>query len=266
MPVVCAVLAPVAVAVFMRGWRDGALIAANFAGRIRVISEDVCGFVLDAFVPIRAAIVGAFVPVTRAVLAPVAVAVFVGGRFGFVYRNRQLLHITARAVFRLNCEFGGAIRSGRTADLAGVLVQAQTGRQAAVFNAPYDGRSAVGDQGLTVRLVHLAARQGVRGDGHAATGRKQCRQCIHRRRYADTGGVKLPIVAQPLEIAFRIVPRFSYTIQHGRGECLPVLYDNLYPRLTVHSSTVQLQRHRLQSILPQRLGVHHLQHRAIVVE
>ena len=197
---------------------------------------------------------------------PVAVAVFVGGRFGFVYRNRQLLHITARAVFRLNCEFGGAIRSGRTADLAGVLVQAQTGRQAAVFNAPYDGRSAVGDQGLTVRLVHLAARQGVCGDGHAATGRKLCRQCIHRRRYAVTGGVKLPIVAQPLEIAFRIVPRFSDAIQHGRGECRPALYDDLYLHLTVHSSAVQLQRHRLQSILPQRLGVHHLQHRTIVVE
>ena len=253
---------PVTVAVFMRGRCDGALIAANFAGRIRVIGVDVCGFVLDAFVPIRAAIVGAFVPVARAVLAPVAVAVFVGGRFGFVYRNRQLLHITARAVFRLNCEFGGAIRSGRTADLAGVLVQAQTGRQVAVFNAPYDRCSAVGNQGLTVRHVHLAARQGVRGD----TGRKLCRQCIHRRRYAVTGGVKLPIVAQPLEIAFRIVPRFSYTIQHGRSECLPVLYDDLYLCLTVHSSAVQLQRHRLQSILPQRLGVHHLQHRTIVVK
>ena len=79
MPVTRAVLAPVAVAVFMRGRCDGALIAANFAGRSRVIGVDVCGFVLDAFVPIRAAIVGAFVPVVCAVLAPVAVAVLVLG-------------------------------------------------------------------------------------------------------------------------------------------------------------------------------------------
>ena len=276
-------------------WRcDGALIAANIAGRIRVISVDVCGFVLDALGFLRAAIVGAFVPVTRAVLDPITVTVLVRGRcdgaliaaniagriciivievcfrypalvrrgaificadtvvagftigdpaavgvlvdwrLGFVYRNRQLLRIAAHAVFRLNCEFGGAIRSRRAADLAGVLIQAQTGRQAAVFNAPYDGRSTVGGQGLAVRHVHLAARQGGRGDG----GRKLCRQRIHRCRYAVAGGVKLPVVAQPLEIAFRIVLRFSYTIQHRRGECLPVLYDDLYLRLTVHSSTV----------------------------
>ena len=266
MPVVCAVLAPVAVAVFMRGRCDGALIAANFAGRIRVISEDVCGFVLDALGLLRAAIVGAFVPVVCAVLAPVAVAVFVGGRFGFVYRNRQLLHITARAVFRLNGEGCGSLCHGHAADPAGILIQLQTVGQSAAADAPCDGRGAVGCQGLTVRLVHLAARQGVRGDGHAAAGRKLCRQRIHRRRYAVAGGVKLPIVAQPLEIAFRIVPRFSYTIQHGRGECLPVLYDDLYLCLTVHSSAVQMQRHHLQAVLPQRLGVHHLQHRTIVVE
>ena len=321
-PVVCVVLAPVAVGVLV-DWRcNGALVAANIAGRIRVIGVDVRSLVLDALVPIRAAIVGAFVPVTRAVLDPITVAVLVRGRcdgalvtaniadririiviavcfrctalvrrgaificadtvvagftigdpvavgvlvdwrLGFVYRNRQLLRIAAHAVFRLNCEFGGAIRSGCAADLAGVLIQAQTGRQAAVFNAPYDGRSTVGGQGLAVRHVHLAARQGGRGDG----GRKLCRQRIHRRRYAVAGGVKLPVVAQPLEIVFRIVLRFSYTIQHRRGECLPVLYDDLYLRLTVHSSTVQLQRHLFQAVLPQRLGVYHLQHRAIVVK
>ena len=59
----------------MGGRRDGALVAANIAGRIRVIGVDVRGLVLDAFFPIRAVIVGAFVPVARAVLAPVAVAV-----------------------------------------------------------------------------------------------------------------------------------------------------------------------------------------------
>ena len=257
---------PVAVGVLVGGWCDSALIAANIAGRICIIVIAVC-FRFPALVRRGAIFICADAVVIGFTIGnPVAVGVLVDWRLGFVYRNRQLLHIAARAVFRLNCEFGSAIRSGRAADLAGVLVQAQTGRQAAVFNAPYDGRSTVGSQGLAVRLVHLAIRQSVRGDGHAATGRKLCRQCIHRRRYAVTGGVKLPIVAQPLEIAFRIVPRFSYTIQHGRSECLPVLYDDLYLRLTVHSSTVQLQRHRLQAVLPQRLGVHHLQHRAIVIE
>ena len=40
-PVACAVLAPIAVAVLMGGRRDGALVAANIAGRIRVIGVDV---------------------------------------------------------------------------------------------------------------------------------------------------------------------------------------------------------------------------------
>ena len=80
MPVVRAVLAPVAVAVLMGGRRDGALVAAGVAGRICVVGVDVSGLVRDAFVPIRAASVRAFVPVVRAVLAPIAVAVLMGGR------------------------------------------------------------------------------------------------------------------------------------------------------------------------------------------
>ena len=60
---------PVAVGVLV-DWRcDGALVAANIAGCIRVISVGVCGFVLDALGFLRAAIVGAFVPVARAVRA-----------------------------------------------------------------------------------------------------------------------------------------------------------------------------------------------------
>ena len=256
---------PVAVAVLV-DWRcDSALIAANIAGRICIIVIAVC-FRFPALVRRGAIFICADAVVAGFTIGgPVAVGVLVDWWLGFVYRNRQLLHIAARAVFRLNCEFVSAIRSGRAADLAGVLVQAQTGRQAAVFNAPYDGRSTVGGQGLAVRLVHLAIRQSVRGDGHAAAGRKLCRQRIHRRRYAIAGGVKLPVVAQPFEIVCMVL-RFPDAIQHGRSECLPVLYDDLYLRLTVHSSAVQLQRHRLQSIPPQRLGVHHLQHRAIVVE
>ena len=165
MPVACAVLAPVAVAVLMGGRRDGALVAANIAGRIRVIGVDVRGFVRDAFFPIRAVSIRAFVPVARAVLAPIAVAVLVGGRRVFGYRNRQLLRIAARAVFRLNCEFGGSLRGGRAADLAGSFVQRQALGQSAAANAPCDGRSAIGGQGMAVRLAYLAVWQGVRGDG-----------------------------------------------------------------------------------------------------
>ena len=163
-PVVRAVLAPIAVAVLMGGRRDRALVAAGVAGRIRVIGVDVRGLVLDAFFSIRAVIVGAFVPVACAVLAPIAVAVLMRGRRVFGYRNRQLLRIAARAVGSLDGE-GGASRCGRrAADFAGVLVQAQAVGQSA-DNAPCDGRSAGGAQGLAVRLAHLAARQGVRGDG-----------------------------------------------------------------------------------------------------
>ena len=94
------------------------------------------------------------------------------GRRGFGYRNRQLLRIAARAVGSLDGKFGGAVRSRRAADLAGIRVQAQTGRQNAVsvFNAPSDGRSAVGGQGVAVDRAYLAVWQGVRGDGGRSIG------------------------------------------------------------------------------------------------
>ena len=164
-PVVRAVPAPIAVAVLVGGRRDGALVAAGVAGRIRVIGVDVRGLVRDAFFPIRAVIIGAFVPVARAVLAPIAVAVLMGGRRVFGYRNRQLLRIAARAVFRLDCEAGGSRCGRRAADLAGGFVQRQALRQSAADNVPCDGRGAVGSQGLAVSLAHLAIRQAGRGDG-----------------------------------------------------------------------------------------------------
>ena len=86
-----------------------------------------------------------------------------GGR-GFSYRNRQLLRIAARAVGSLDGKFGGAVRSRRAANHAGDFVQIQTLGQSAAANAPFDGRSAVGGQGLTVRLAHLAVRQAACGD------------------------------------------------------------------------------------------------------
>ena len=81
-PVVRTVLAPVAVAVLVRGRGHGADIAADVAGGVRVIGVDVRRFVLDTFGLIRARRIGAFVPVVRTVLAPIAVAVFMRGRRG----------------------------------------------------------------------------------------------------------------------------------------------------------------------------------------
>ena len=91
------------------------------------------------------------------------------GRRSFGYRNGQLLRIAARAVGSLDGKFGGAVRSRRAADLTGIRVQAQTGRQTAV-NAPCDRCCAGGGQGLAVCLAHLAVRQGVRGDGGCSIG------------------------------------------------------------------------------------------------
>ena len=91
-----------------------------------------------------------------------------GGR-GFSYRNRQLLRIAARAVGSLNSEGGGSRCGRRAADLAGIRVQVQIGRQTAV-NAPCDRCCAGGGQGLAVCLAHLAVRQGVRGDAGRSIG------------------------------------------------------------------------------------------------
>ena len=227
-PVARAVLAPVAVAVLVGGRRDGALVAANIAGRIRVIGVDVRGLVLDAFFSIRAVIVGAFVPVACAVLAPIAVAVLMRGRRVFGYRNRQLLRIAARAVGSLDGE-GGASRCGRrAADFAGVLVQAQTGREIATVNAPCDGRGAVGGQGLAVRLAHLAVRQGVRGDGHAmAAGSKLCRQLGYIRRNVIVRSVELTVAAKPIKVVAGISVGAGQTVGRRRGKGLAAFHNDL---------------------------------------
>ena len=105
-PVVRTVLAPIAVAVFMRGRRHGANVAADVTGRIRIIVVDVRRFVLDAFGLIRAVSVRAFVPVVRTVLAPIAVAVLVRGRRhgerrGLGVYGRRAHAVTARMVVRV---------------------------------------------------------------------------------------------------------------------------------------------------------------------
>ena len=258
MPVARAVLAPIAVAVLVRGWRDGALVTANIAGRIRVIVIDVRGLVRDAFFSIRAVIVGAFVPVVRAVLAPVTIVVLMGGWRGFGYRNRQLLRIAARAVGSLDGEGGGSRCGRRAADLAGVLVQAQTGREiAAVFNAPRDGRSAGGGQNLAVRLAHLAVRQGVRGDGHAmAAGSKLCRQLGYVRRNIIVRSVELAIAAKPLEVAAGISVGAGQTFGRRRGKALAGFHNDLDSiRASSQFSAAKVKGNGFQPVRAQRAGV-----------
>ena len=73
-------MAPSAVAVLMRGRRDGTLVTADVAGRIRIIVVDMHRRILDAARPVRAIRVGACMPVVCFVVAPSAVAVLMRGR------------------------------------------------------------------------------------------------------------------------------------------------------------------------------------------
>ena len=241
----------------MGGRRDGALVAAYIAGRIRVIVIDVRGLVLDAFFSIRAVIVGAFVPVVRAVLAPVTIVVLMGGWRGLGYRNRQLLRNAPRAVFCLNGEGGGSFRSRCAADLAGVLVQAQTGREIAAVKAPRDGRSAGGGQNLAVRLAHLAVRQGVRGDGHAmAAGSKLCRQLGYVRRNIIVRSVELAIAAKPLEVAAGISVGAGQTFGRRRGKALAGFHNDLDSiRASSQFSAAKGKGNGFQPVRAQRAGV-----------
>ena len=149
------------------------------------------------------------------------------GRRGFGYRNRQLLRIAARAVFRLDGKFGCAVRSRRAADLTGIRVQAQTGRQTAV-NAPCDRCCAGGGQGMAVCLAHLAVRQGVRGDGHAmAAGSKLRCQLVHICRDAVTRCVQVSVAAKPLKVAAGISVGTGQTVGRRRGKAFTAFYDDL---------------------------------------
>ena len=86
--------------------RHGADVAADVAGGVRIIVVDVRRFVLDAFGLFRARRVGAFVPVVRTVLAPIAVAVLMRGRRhgerrGLGVYGRRAHAVTARMVVRV---------------------------------------------------------------------------------------------------------------------------------------------------------------------
>ena len=95
----------------MRGRRDGADVAADVTGGVRIIVVDVRRCILDAFGLIRAVRVGAFVPVVRTVLAPIAVAVLVRGRRGIAGNGDLADRGFARTVRR-----GGSDRRGTCLD------------------------------------------------------------------------------------------------------------------------------------------------------
>ena len=172
------------------------------------------------------------------------------GRRVFGYRNRQFLRIAAHAVFRLNGEFGGAIRSRRAADLAGVLVQAQTGRQIAAVNAPCDRHGAGGNQGLAVRLAHLTVRQSVRGDGNGINaGLKLCHQLGYICRNAFTGRVQVSVAAKPHKVAAGISVGAGQTIGCRRSKFASVFYNDL----DIIRAAAQFARRQGQG---QRLSAH----------
>ena len=147
------------------------------------------------------------------------------GRRGFGYRNRQLLRIAARAVGGLDGELEIAGLGGRTLD--GVAHQRQAVGQSAA-NAPCDRRSAVGGQGLAVRLAHLAVRQGVRGDGHAmAAGSKLRRQLGYIRRNVISRFVELAIAAKPLKVVVGISVGAGQAVGRRRGKALAAFHNDL---------------------------------------
>ena len=86
-------------------------IRDSVTGSVRIIVVDVRRFVLDAFGLIRARRVGAFVPVVRTILAPIAVAVLMRGRRGIAGNGDLADRGFARTVRR-----GGGDRRGTCLD------------------------------------------------------------------------------------------------------------------------------------------------------
>ena len=92
------------------------------------------------------------------------------------------------------------------------------------------------------------------------------RQLRYRRRHFRAGLIEFSIIAQPFEIAASVHPWPFYAGGSGRRERRrPAPYDDLG---VLHAAgqeiaPVHIQRDDLQSVLPQLLSVHHLQHRAI---
>ena len=187
------------------------------------------------------------------------------GRCVFGYRNRQLLCIAAPAVFRLNGEGCGSLCRGLSADPAGILIQLQTVGQSAAADAPCDGRSAVGCQGLAVRLTHLAVRQGIRGDGHGMTARiiKQCRQLIHIRRNIIAQCIELAIAAKPHKVAAGISVGAGQAVAAGRGKALAGFHNDLDSiRAAAQFAAAKVKGDGFQAVSAQSVRVQDFQDRA----
>ena len=175
----------------MRGRRDGADVAADVTGRISIIVVDVRRFVLDAFGLLRARRVGAFVPVVRTVLAPIAVAVLVRGRRHGECRRlgvygRRAHAVTARMVVR---------------------VPEHTAEQLAAL-CRRDGRDRVAG-----RVVPGVRRTFAAG-------------AFDVRPVLAAVGAALPLILQRVEILLDQLGGECHRITHSRGHALRLLRDH----------------------------------------
>ena len=171
--------------------RDGALVAADITGRIRVIGVDVSGFVLDAFFSIRAVSVRTFVPVVRTVLAPIAVAVLVRGRR---HGERRGLGVYGR-------------RAHAVAARMVVRVPEHTAEQLAAL-CRRDGRDRVAGN-----VVPSVARTFAAGT-------------FDVRPVLAAVGAALPLILQRVEILLDQLGGECHRITHSRGHALRLLRDH----------------------------------------
>ena len=172
--------------------RDGADIAADVAGGVRIIVVDVRRFVLDAFGLIRARRVGAFVPVVRTVLAPIAVAVLVRGRRhgerrGLGVYGRRAHAVTARMVVR---------------------VPEYTAEQLAAL-CRRDGRDRVAGNVVPIALLMTDAAG-----------------AFDVRPVLAAVGAALPLILQRVEILIDQLGGECHRITHSRGHALRLLRDH----------------------------------------
>ena len=172
--------------------RHGADVAADVAGRIRVIVIVVRSLVRDALVPIRARRIGAFVPVVRTVLAPIAVAVLVRGRRhgecrGLGVYGRRAHAVAARMVVR---------------------VPEHTAEQLAAL-CRRDGRDRVAGNVVPI-VLHIAFAAGT----------------FDVRPVLAAVGAALPLILQRVEILIDQLGGECHRITRSRGHALRLLRDH----------------------------------------
>ena len=172
--------------------RDGADIAADITGRIRIIVVDVRLCILNAFGLIRARRVGTFVPVVRTVLAPIAVTVLVRGRRhgerrGLGVYGRRAHAVTARMVVR---------------------VPEHTAEQLAALRCR-DGRDRVAGNVVPIALLMTDAAG-----------------AFDVRPVLAAVGAALPLILQCVEILIDQLGGECHRITHSRGHALRLLRDH----------------------------------------